>query len=251
MMDLPPIPAKLDYRSLAAHCEAPQNSSTRANIHKVQREAVDAILRTVNSACHDNIVYNAYHRFWEERQRQNPHETGLSLKELVRIAVPEAHQYFRMIENHADDRDADLFSASLYTDDERYMAGFEMKRQGSHFQFDHREVLSPLRGSGVGAAMLEAMESAVAAYADTHHAPATIRADCGQLDVLCFLYNQGYRPHDPFELQYILQEIDQGAIALDLAQYLYPTDTPDIEKTGSRSRFAYRITLEKVIENRR
>lgn len=133
------------------------------------------------------------------------------------------------------------------------IADFSMKSITRGFlDLEHRYVLPAWREWGIGSAALDIMESIA------HHAHAagkmsqhSIIAYVSQLDVLCLLYNRGFRPTKSSEgiLRNLLDAVEERSVMLvERSLHIVPEETFAGDSQWSCDcRFPFRIRLEKCL----
>lgn len=82
-----------------------------------------------------------------------------------------------------------------------HVSGLEFVDKGDLFDLVDRETNLKFRGQGFGSMVLEASEGFIQRSATENQKTTTAYADAAQLDVICWLYNSGYRPQTDEDAQ--------------------------------------------------
>lgn len=96
------------------------------------------------------------------------------------------------------------------------IGGMDFADRGEVFDLRDREVYAKFRNQGFASMLLKTSEEFIRSVATDAQAPRVAKAgDVGQLDVLCWLWNRGYRPQTDEEMD-LIQKIFSGDSSLRL-----------------------------------
>lgn len=96
------------------------------------------------------------------------------------------------------------------------IGGMEFANRGEVFDLRDREVYAKFRNQGFASMLLKTSEEFICSAATDAQSPRIAQAgDVGQLDVLCWLWNKGYRPQTNEEMD-LIQKIFSGDSSLRL-----------------------------------
>lgn len=136
-----------------------------------------------------------------------------------------------------------------------HISGLEFVDKGDLFDLVDRETDSKFRGQGFANILLKASENFIQESATEKQKAATSYADAAQLDVICWLYNSGYRPQTDQDAQRLSEVLagDSG-IMIGENNYIFkdvPEESriirlPDGRAVPNRHN-AYRIKFLKEI----
>lgn len=141
------------------------------------------------------------------------------------------------------------------------IGGMEYADRGETFDLRDREVYPKFRQQGFASMLLKTSEEFIRSVATNEQSSRIAKAgDVGQLDVLCWLWNKGYRPKTDEEMD-LIQKIFSGDSSLRLATLNEPgggqsldlciidANTPEHERTRQNyHRIAKKVNLVKDIE---
>lgn len=97
------------------------------------------------------------------------------------------------------------------------IGGMEFANRGEVFDLRDREVYAKFRNQGFASMLLKSSEEFIRSVSTDAQSPRIAQAgDVGQLDVLCWLWNRGYRPKTDEEMD-LIQKIFSGDSSLRLA----------------------------------
>jgi hypothetical protein len=132
-----------------------------------------------------------------------------------------------------------------------HISGLEFVDKGNLFDLVDRETNAKFRGQGFGSMILEASEGFIQESVNEKQKAATAYVDAAQLDVICWLYNRGYRPQTEQDAQRLSEVLaGDGSITIGEKYYVFK----DIPEESRVIRFpdgfvvdAYRIKFVKEI----
>lgn len=141
------------------------------------------------------------------------------------------------------------------------IGGLDFANRGEVFDLRDREIYPKFRKQGFANMLLKTSEEFIHGMATQDQAARISQAgDVGQLDVLCWLWNQGYRPQTDEEMD-LVQKIFSGDSSLCLSTLKEPgggqtlslcvidANTPEHERIRQNyHRIAKRVNLVKKIE---
>lgn len=125
------------------------------------------------------------------------------------------------------------------------VCGLEFLDKGNIFDMFDRWTPKRFRRQGFANMVLQAAESFMQERANEIQRTVTSYADVAQLDVICWLYSQGYRPQSMFDAEH-LSEVLSGLAGIEIGEDMYIfRDTPKYLQHDFQN--AYRIKLVKEI----
>lgn len=141
------------------------------------------------------------------------------------------------------------------------IGGLEFAHHGEFFDLKDREIYPKFRQQGFANMLLKTSEEFIRSMATESQAIRVSKAsNVGQLDVLCWLWNQGYRPETEAEMD-LVQKIFSGDSSLRLSTLKVPgggqtlslcvidANTPEQDRIRQNYRkIAMRVTMVKTIE---
>lgn len=157
------------------------------------------------------------------------------------------------VEGDSPDALSAAWQSSLASDDK--ISSLEFADNGNLFNLIDRETNIKFREQGFGSMLLKTAEKFIQDNATDQQKPSISFADTAQLDVICWLYNNGYRPQTP-EDALRLSEVLAGDKGITIGENYYIFNyTPEQDRivklpdgrTVPASRNAYRIKFVKEI----
>lgn len=141
------------------------------------------------------------------------------------------------------------------------IGGMEFANRGEVFDLRDREVYAKFRNQGFASMLLKTSEEFIRSVATDAQSPRIAQAgDVGQLDVLCWLWNKGYRPQINEEMD-LIQKIFSGDSSLQLTTLNEPgggqsldlciidVNVPEHERTRQNyHRIAKKVNLVREIK---
>lgn len=126
------------------------------------------------------------------------------------------------------------------------VCGLEFLDKGNMFDMVDRWTPGKFRRQGFANMVLQAAEGFMQERANDIQRTVISFADVAQLDVICWLYNQGYRPQNMLDAEH-LSEVLSGLDGIEIGEGLYIfRDTPKYLQPDFHN--AYRIKLVKEIQ---
>ena len=128
------------------------------------------------------------------------------------------------------------------------IGGLTIRIRNNDFEIIDRFIFPEFRGQGIGSLLLKATETMAQKQATKTQSPQKIHAETAQLDVICWLWNQGYRPSTPND-QTQLEQILSGDSNLKIGEnlYVFQKKTHTQECNTRNRKNAFRLRLEKTI----
>lgn len=133
---------------------------------------------------------------------------------------------------------------------ENYVAEVRLKKRNDSFELKHRFVTQKYRGKGLGKMIFDTATSFLKAYSTYKQADTKCFAEVFQLDVLCPLWNRGYRPKDKTEEEKVAKVLRGGDGELFLGEdnLIFDRSVPETERIVANYQKAFHITLVKTFE---
>ncbi len=104
---------------------------------------------------------------------------------------------------------------------------------GDTFDLDHRIVEAKYRDQGMGNMLLNAEEAFVQRSATKDQRVKKQIVETGQLDVMCWMWNNGYRPSTPEDAEKFEKVLaGDSTIRRGLRNYIYSESTPTEKRNG-------------------
>lgn len=180
--------------------------------------------------------------------------TLFSMKARIKEAdAPEEERLFLdLIKGELPDGDTEaLFKANQLRaqDQSREVGGMAIRIGENDLEVIDRLVSPQYREQGIGRLLLDMVEAMAEKEADDVQTSQRIHAETAQLDVICWLWNQGYRPstrEDQVKLDAILCAAPDLRIGENL--YVFPETIPSSERLWSNFKSAFRLRLEKIVQ---
>lgn len=135
------------------------------------------------------------------------------------------------------------------------ISDFSLAKKDNIFEMNHRYTYPEHRGTGLGIILTHAAEEFAQKYANRHQKTIKIDAFVGSVDVLCHLWNRGFRPDTREGYERVEKVIrgGDGDLKMALGTYVFPRDTvladTDDPSNNSEDRYrAYPLYLVKEFE---
>ncbi len=133
---------------------------------------------------------------------------------------------------------------------EKIVGGMMFRVEGNVFELRDRQIFAEYRQQGFGSMALDCSEAYIQERSNETQEEQLIKVNVAQLDVICWLWNKGYRPVDE-ESSLGLEKVLEGDSKLRLGENLYIFDekVPEKERTADHlgMQKALRIQFEKKI----
>ncbi|MGE3279026.1 MAG: hypothetical protein AB7J40_04540 [Candidatus Altimarinota bacterium] len=138
------------------------------------------------------------------------------------------------------------WTQSFTTQSENGIGGHMYNIVGNTFVLRDRQIYPHYRNQGFGNMVLQAAEDYIQLTADEIQEEQISTVGAAQIDVICWLWNRGYRPlssEDENRLARVLNG-DQS-LCIGQKKYVFEKDIPPEERTQDNMEKAFRIHFEK------